>query len=373
MADVWTYRLNTGRRLYQRTPGGNIYLLVMADGRRTRTSLGHADRMRAIAAHEDATASRSVVAPPQHPLTWIELVQRYQASPRYAKAKTKREIARALQRALERFGPHTAVVNALPDDWEMWRIDRNSAGVRDGTVQHELAYVRLVLRWAVGQRLLPSNPMAGYQLPVEKNPRRPLIAHDTLERLLRAPAAASLHRALIFAHETGRRLGAILQLKWSDLDLGRRRITWAPEHDKKGFGSVTPMSAALHTYLVTLGPQDPTAPVFYSKITGGVIRGDAMTRMLRRHAEANDIEWPRGAGFHTLRRKFATDRKEASTKDVMALGGWRSTVALLNAYTHEDDATMRDALDHPTVRQIGAESPHIATIGHTPRRAIKRK
>jgi uncharacterized protein YeaO (DUF488 family) len=49
-------------------------------------------------------------------------------------------------------------------------------------------------------------------------------------------------------------------------------------------------------------------------------------------------------GWHSMRRKFATELKEKPLKDLCALGGWKNPQTILLCYQREDEETMRDAL-----------------------------
>lgn len=51
-----------------------------------------------------------------------------------------------------------------------------------------------------------------------------------------------------------------------------------------------------------------------------------------------------GRGWHSLRRKFATECKDLPLKDLMALGGWSDPQTLLRYYMQSDPITMRQAL-----------------------------
>lgn len=50
-------------------------------------------------------------------------------------------------------------------------------------------------------------------------------------------------------------------------------------------------------------------------------------------------------GWHSFRRKFATEMKRIPLKDLAALGGWRSAQTILTCYMKPDIATQRTALD----------------------------
>src|SRR2546422_3613278 len=83
---------------------------------------------------------------------------------------------------------------------------------------------RRALRWAVrerktnGERLLKENPLVGVRLPSEKNPNRPVMAHDVYCRLLEVAERVHplLKLALIVAEGTGRRLSAWRSLFWDE-------------------------------------------------------------------------------------------------------------------------------------------------------------
>jgi integrase len=67
--------------------------------------------------------------------------------------------------------------------------------------------------------------------------------------------------ALVLAHETGHRIGAIRLLRWSDVDFEREVVVWRAQNDKTGTEHVTPLSldatAALlvgHTITVASRP-----------------------------------------------------------------------------------------------------------------------
>ena len=58
-----------------------------------------------------------------------------------------------------------------------------------------------------------------------------------------------------------------------------------------------------------------------------------------------ELEHIQGMGWHSLRRKFATELKEAPLKDLCELGGWKSPQTVLTCYQQPDRRTMRRALE----------------------------
>ena len=112
--------------------------------------------------------------------------------------------------------------------------------VRTPPVNQDLQWPGWVLNWASkwrtaqGHYLMRENPVRGYNVPVEKNPRRPVATADRYE----ATRAQTDHVAmevqwhgksktvrsyvseiLDIVSGTGRRLSAVLQLQYQDLQL----------------------------------------------------------------------------------------------------------------------------------------------------------
>jgi integrase len=91
--------------------------------------------------------------------------------------------------------------------------------------------------------LLDRNPLKGLTLPKQESPKRPLVMGDRYEAMLRVADEVDprFGLALVLAHATGHRIGAIRRLRWSDIDLRRRTIRWRAENDKLDFEHVTPI------------------------------------------------------------------------------------------------------------------------------------
>ena len=102
----------------------------------------------------------------------------------------------------------------------------------DRTIEYDLKFLLAVLNWAArsrdeeGRLLLESNPLRGLKTPKQKNPARVLLTYAEYEALLEASLQMDwrFRVALVIAHETGHRIGAIRQLRWSDIDMEGRAI-----------------------------------------------------------------------------------------------------------------------------------------------------
>jgi hypothetical protein len=49
-------------------------------------------------------------------------------------------------------------------------------------------------------------------------------------------------------------------------------------------------------------------------------------------------------GWLSLRRKFASELKHTSLRDLAHLGGWKNTHTILSCYQQPDEPTQREAL-----------------------------
>ena len=228
--------------------------------------------------------------------------------------------------------------------------------VKARTVQKDLSFLSSVLNWAttagdgLGAFLLDRNPMKGYKLPREKNPRRVVNTDEEYSALVAISKEFDwrFHVALVLVHETGRRIGAVRKLRWSDVDLQAETIRWRAEHDKSGYGHVRPMSAEARAVLefargrspgvgdAVLLPacKDPSKPV-----------GEWVMRDMWLKAEQlAGIERKLGRGYHGFRRKFASDLKDLPARVLCDLGGWKDFETVLKCYQQADERELREAL-----------------------------
>jgi integrase len=154
--------------------------------------------------------------------------------------------------------------------------------------------------------------------------------------------------ALVLAHETGHRIGSIRLLKWSDADVEAKTIRWRGENDKIGFEHVTWLTAPALQALeqarrerpmigeawVFPAPGDASQPVSRHLMRDWWQQGEALANVPRSP----------GLGWHSLRRKFATELKHVPLKDLCYLGGWKEPQTVLKCYQRADADTMKQAL-----------------------------
>jgi integrase len=232
-----------------------------------------------------------------------------------------------------------------------------------------------MLNWArtvrIGEgRLLDLNPLSGIRGGREPNPRRPIATWDrfvatrqAIRELLQGAGTeyerrrwASVDLALVLAEGTGRRLGAIRQLQWNDVDWDHKTIRWRAESDKKRREWVVPVPDVLLAELRRVQR--------HLGVVGGLVfpsQRRPETPMSRHEFQlwlkAAEVRagLPKleGGLWHPYRRKWATERKQLPITDVAAAGGWHDTGTLLACYQQPtNDALLAVMSEERKVRDI---------------------
>lgn len=78
--------------------------------------------------------------------------------------------------------------------------------------------------------------------------------------------------------------------------------------------------------------------------SGGPVSRHLIRDWWQRLEEAAGLPREPGRGWHSLRRKFATELKHVPTKDLQALGGWKDHQTILACYQRSDPVSMKEAL-----------------------------
>ncbi len=385
-------------RLFEKRRNGTFYRTIWVRGQgRDHASLKTRDRNEAerlgrlllaeLLRQEETTKSPR--------LTLRALWQRYEtecATYLDNKVDTRRDDAARAKILLAFFGEQCDVRTLTARDQAAYAARRKAGGivladgvktrlVRVRSAEMDLVLLHAMLGWATtvrlpnGARLLDANPLSGVRREREQNPARPVASWERFQRTrtamrkLQQEAAecraadpdsvtaemdetrwAKMELALVLAEATGRRLGSIRQLRWEDIDFSRRTIRWRAEFDKKGKEWVIPMPDSLAEELKQFRMR-------FGAITGWIFAGERkldqpMDRHLFDkwlHVAEKKAKLPKleGGLWHPYRRKWATERKHHSLKDVAAAGGWKDTETLLTCYQQPDADTLLAVMSEP--------------------------
>lgn len=368
-------------RLYEHAVSGTLYLEwyearpePQEPHRRSR-NLGHTDREQAKAeAYDFAARLLRGEVEQRTPTLSAELLSlgtlfdNYLAerTPEKASGKHDRRAAAMFLKLWGRARPVRSLSRREWDDFIRRRrageLSASGKGVRDRMIEQDLKFLRAVLNWGLrlkdarGDFLLPVDPLRGLKIPSEANPNRPVLGEAEYAKLLEVAPGIDprFHLALVLCAETGHRIKSVRSLRWGDIDLAAGVVHWPADFDKIENAHETPLSdvalAALRAYRAR---QRVLGLVWVFPGPGGRVALERGTfyKWWRDGCDRANITRPRGA-FHTLRRRFATDRLGVPLKTLAALGGWKSTATLVECYQHPDMGALREALDAPRKRVV---------------------
>ncbi len=386
----WSYSTGERRRnrvrVFERPDRPGEILLqyaerdVVGELHQVRQSLGAIDRA-AARTKADTLAAQFAVAGESGklaPLTLKALFDIYERSvtPQKGVGKRKHD-ARCATMFMKEFSADRDPRTLSRREWDRFILGRrrgtiNAGGSRAGepvgdrVIGYDLKHLNAVLNWACtvgdgkGGVLLDRNPLKGLPIPAESNPRRAVVVAEQYQKLRKAARALrpGADLLLLLCHETGHRVGAVRQLRWSDIDLKARRITWRAEHDKMGRQHVTQLSmvacAALRRRRRWHGAIGDTW-IFRSRKSDAKPWSRYYVRQIwDRLAKLAKLPTGERYGWHSLRRKFASELKGIPLTDLCALGGWSSPTTILTCYQRPDEATQRRALTtRKTLRAAG--------------------
>ena len=365
-------------RITELRSGGVLFACFRKDGRQKMKSLklrrrdlgstakAQREKARAIAldvieALATTTDSDESAAETPEVLTLGRLVDLYQREGlhgvglSYGKAQVTK-----LRKFVAFLGSDKPVVSLCKSDIQRYAAHRaKDDGVGLNTIRGDVTGLKIALNFAMdhkhpdGTPLLVANPLQRVRVPHEE----PLRPWTTPERYAKLKAVADELPAafgpiLDLAWATGRRISAILGLRWRDISFEATRecpngaVRWyaGATQDKKKKDTIVPMNPLAHEALVHWREQSPgigAGWVFASPRDPSRALGQQVAAWWLRKAEelAQVVHLDRG-GFHMMRRGWATQRKGLSVKDVAVAGGWQRTETLLTCYQCTDPATI---------------------------------
>jgi integrase len=222
------------------------------------------------------------------------------------------------------------------------------------------------------------NPMRGYEIAREKNPKRPVVTQDHFEAVRavsdgvqmeirrdgrRFKVRSYLSEILDLANGTGRRISAVLSLQFADLKLSEGplgSIEWREDTDKAGKAWLTPISRQVRKAIDRVLAERPgvgTAYLFPSpRNPRRPVSKDLASTWLRNAQKLAGVRSLDGSLWHAYRRKWATERKHLPDTDVAAAGGWSDLISLKTAYQQVDAATLYRVVSEPAeLRETGSD------------------
>jgi integrase len=223
-----------------------------------------------------------------------------------------------------------------------FKIKRVSEGVKPATVNRELATMKKAFNLAVKEwEWVRENPVLKVSMEKEENQRDRWLTLEEEERLLKV-CPDWLRELVIFALNTGMRLGEILSLEWKGVDLFRKTITIFKSKNKEL--RTIPINGIIFEILRNKSKVKSikTNFVFYTPSHTMYLK-TSVDHAFKKALEKAGIENFR---WHDLRHTFATRLIQVGTDfyKVQRLLGHK-TPAMTQRYAHHYPESLRDAVE----------------------------
>jgi integrase len=189
-------------------------------------------------------------------------------------------------------------LSAITEDAiEMFFAQLRAEGRAASTVNKYVHLTKAMFRWAARKKYLPMNILADSDTikrakmaqrnrrlaPDHVSPKTGALLRAGEERALLAVAGPHLQRLVIGALETGCRLGELLRLRWSDVDLKGRVLTVRAETTKTRTARAVPVSARLaavlemaRASLIAALPETPDERERHARVAVAFVFGDVV-------------------------------------------------------------------------------------------------
>lgn len=187
---------------------------------------------------------------PRRPITLGALVTEYlQAHVDEWRMATMRSATYRLTKFLVFAGRDLALHDVQPELIDAFRVALRTAPTKRGKphaafqISQHVKAVKELMRFAKSRKRITENPLADYVMRLKKNEgRRSETFEFTNEEWGKLAAALDpkhpnrwrAHCLVVMGGTLGPRQRALLHLRWSDVDLAARTVTWRTEYDKMG-------------------------------------------------------------------------------------------------------------------------------------------
>jgi integrase len=272
--------------------------------------------------------------------TLVELLDRYAGEHAARRANQRRELT-SIQN-LTRFFGNPKLDHITPKLIVDYKNKRYTDGVKPATINRELATLKKAFNLARREwEWCTDNPVCRVSMERENNTRDRWLTIEEEQRLLQA-ISLRLRDLIIFALNTGMRMGEILALTWAGVDLFRRTVTVF--RSKNGERRTIPINSIVLDVLRRkyAARSRMTDLVFHSQ-AGTSLDGSNIRHGLNaalRVAKIQDFH------FHDLRHTFATRIVQAGVDlyKVQRLLGHKSPM-MTQRYAHHYPESLREGVE----------------------------
>jgi integrase len=224
-----------------------------------------------------------------------------------------------------------------PQDVERYKGVRIAHEVSPGTINRELAFLRLTLNMAVKWGRLKESPMRFVEFLKEPPGRTRVVTEEELNALF-SVMPSHLKAMFLLALNTGMRLNEIRMLKWSQIRIQEKVATIT--RFKSGKEQIIDLNSVSIAVLSNIIRRIDVPFVFYNPKTSKPWRclSNAFSKACSK-AHVHNLR------FHDSRHTYATDllNSGADLRSIMDLMG-HTSMRMVQRYTHPTRDRLRDAV-----------------------------
>ena len=244
---------------------------------------------------------------------------------------------------------HKRITEIKRAEVRTWHVSLREDGLSPAYSDRFLSLLRNMLNYCVQVELLPTNPAAGVKPFNPDNRVEHYLGQDELKRLLTALNSwnnRAVAQILLLAASTGMRIGEILKLKWSEVDLEHKILTVAASSSKSKRLRTVPLNETAMGVLSKLDTRGHYLSVFINQRT-------------KRPYTTISKQWDvfrKAAGFpnlriHDLRHQFAS----------MLINQGVSLITVKELLGHAQVATT-ERYSHLTIDSMASASGRVSDV-----------
>ena len=255
---------------------------------------------------------------------------------------------------LDSFFEGWRVPRMTTDEIRVYIAKRQEEGAANGTINRELALFRRMFRLAVEDgklRAVPHFPMLK-----EAPPRKGFLEHADYQKL-RQELSEYLRPILAMGYYTGMRLGEILRLRWSNVDLANAEVRLDAGTTKNDEARTIPLTGELLEMLRIERQRNSHDALVFSRF------GLPIASFRKAWKSATKRAGLSGLLFHDLRRTGVRNLVRAGVPErvAMAISGHK-TRAVFERYNIVSGRDLKDAAAKLEAYLTGKNGDSLATI-----------
>ena len=272
--------------------------------------------------------------------TLTELMDRYTREHAARRGNYRREMI-SIQNLKGYFG-NPKLDHITPKLIVAYKNKRYTDGVKPATINRELATLKKAFNLARREwEWCTDNPVSRVSMERENNTRDRWLTVEEEQRLQEA-AVPWLGEIILFAVNTGMRMGEILALSWTGVDLFRRTVTVF--RSKNGERRTLPMNGTVLDLLKRkYGTRSEATDLVFHSLSQTPLDGSNIRRAFITALDTAKIQ---DFHFHDLRHTFATRIVQAGVDlyKVQRLLGHKSPL-MTQRYAHHYPESLRDGVE----------------------------